>query len=159
MPADMFLKINGVDGESNDEKHKNEIEIENYAFGVSQQGTMSFGGGGGAGKAQFQDFQFTKRVDKGTPNLFVAAATGRHFDQAKLTVRKAGGKQEEYLKVTFKDVIISNYSTSGSEGAVPLESMSLNFTEAVYEYSPQSKSGGLEGAVTGGYNVKENRKI
>jgi type VI secretion system secreted protein Hcp len=159
MPADMFLKLDGVDGESNDAKHKSEIEIENYSFGVSQQGTMAYGGGGGAGKAQFQDFHFTKRVDKATPNLFVAAATGRHFGSAVLTVRKAGGQQEEYLKVTLRDVIISNYSTSGNEGAVPLESIALNFTEARYEYSPQSPTGGLQGSIIGGYNVKENQRI
>jgi len=159
MPADMFLKLDGIDGESNDANHKNEIEIENYSFGVAQQGTMAYGGGGGAGKAQFQDLHFTKRVDKATPNLFVAAATGRHIASALLTVRKAGGQQEEYLKVTLKDVIISNYSTSGSEGAVPLEAIALNFTEARYEYSPQSRSGSLEGSIIGGYNVKENRRI
>lgn len=159
MPADMFLKLDGIQGESNDSKHKNEIEIENYSFGVSQQGTASHGQGLGAGKAQFQDFHFTKRIDKATPNLFVAAATGRHISEALLTVRKAGGTQEEYLKVTLKDVLISSYSTSGNEGAVPLEAVGLNFTEAKYEYSSQSKSGSLEGSIIGGYNVKENRKI
>jgi type VI secretion system secreted protein Hcp len=159
MPADMFLKLDGIQGESSDSKHKNEIEIENYSFGVSQQGAASHGGGMGAGKAHFQDFSFSKRIDKATPNLFVAAATGRHISEALLTVRKAGGEQQEYFKVTLTDVLISSYSTSGNEGAIPLESIALNFSEAKIEYSPQSKSGSLEGAITGGYNVKENKKI
>ncbi|WP_034996116.1 Hcp family type VI secretion system effector [Beijerinckia mobilis] len=159
MPADMFLKLDGIQGESTDSKHKNEIEIDNYSFGVSQQGTSTYGGGLGAGKAQFQDFHFSKRADKATPNLFVAVATGKHISEALLTVRKAGGQQEEYLKVTMKDVLISNFSTSGSEGAVPLESISFNFTEVKIEYSPQQKSGSLEGSIVGGYNVKKNEKI
>lgn len=159
MAADMFLKIGDIQGESKDHKHQNEIEILHYSFGVTQQGTMGYGGGGGAGKANFQDLSFSKRIDKASPNLFVACATGKHIPEITLTVRKAGGQQEEYLKVTMKDCIISSYHESGSEGAMPLEEIAFNFTEAKYEYKPQNADGTLGAAVTGGYNVKEQRKV
>jgi type VI secretion system secreted protein Hcp len=155
----MFLNIQDIKGESSDQKHKDEIEILHYSFGVTQQGTMGYGGGGGAGKAHFQDLSFSKRIDKASPNLFVACATGKHIDQIVLTVRKAGGQQEEYLKVTMKECIISSYHESGSEGAMPLENIAFNFTECKYEYKPQQKDGSLGGAIVGGYNVKEQKKI
>lgn len=157
MATDMFLKFKpAVDGEAGDAKHKDEIEIHSYSFGVTNQGTASHGGGLGAGKAQFQDFHFSKSVDKSTPNLLKMTASGQHFEEALVTVRKAGGGQQEYLKITLNDVYITSYSTSGSEGAVPVESFSLNFTKAKLEYSPQKADGSLGPSVSGGYDVKKN---
>ena len=159
MAADMFLKISGIDGESQDSSHSGEIEISSYSLGVSQQGTMGSGMGGGAGKARFSDLHVTKRLDKASPNLFVACATGKHIDSALLTVRKAGGDQVEYLKVTMTDCIVSSYQESGAEGAIPLESVSFNFAKVKFEYSPQNADGSLAAAITGGYDVKKQEKI
>ena len=159
MAADMFLKLDGIQGESQDKTHKNEIELLTYQFGVHQQGTMVAGTGGGAGKATFEDLHFTKRVDKSSPNLFVAAASGSHIATAIVTVRKAGGDQVEYLKITMNDVIISSFNSSGHEGDVPLESITFNFTKVKKEYSPQNPDGTLGGVITGGYDVKANQKI
>lgn len=155
----MFLKLDGVQGESQDQKHKNEIEIISYAFGIHQQGTSAQGTGAGAGKAVFEDLHFTKRVDKATPNLFVNCGTGKPAGNALITVRKAGGDQQEYLKITMTDVIISSYNSAGNEGDVPLESITFNFTKVKLEYAPQNADGSLGGTITGGYDVKTNQKI
>src|SRR3990172_178746 len=109
--SDYFLKIEGIDGESKDDKHKNEIEIESWSFGASQSGSMAMGGGGGAGKVSMQDFTFTKSFDKSSPKLFEALATGKHLKEATFVIRKAGGEPHEYLKFTFTDALISSYST------------------------------------------------
>ncbi len=91
--VDYFLKIDGVEGESQDAKHKNEIQVLSFSFGESQAGTMAFGGGGGAGKVQMQDFHFMMNVNKASPKLFLKCATGEHIKNAVLTARKAGKDQ------------------------------------------------------------------
>src|SRR6201982_4272321 len=100
MAVDMFLKINGVDGESQDDKHKKEIDVLAWSWGVSNSGSAHVGGGAGAGKANVQDLSFTKYIDKSSPDLMLGACNGKHYDNALLTVRKAGEKPLEYRKVT-----------------------------------------------------------
>ncbi len=157
MAKDVFLKIDGVPGESQDSKHKGEIDVESYSFGVSQTGDMGFGGGGGAGKANFQDFHFTMRVSKASPKLFEHCTTGIHIPKAVLTCRKAGGKQEEYLKVTFGDLLISSFQTGGS-GDQPMEQCSFNFSKINVEYQEQNEKGAVGGPVRFGYDIKKNEK-
>ncbi len=159
--GDAFLKVDGIDGESQDDKHKNEIDIDGFGFGESQSGTMGGGGGGGAGKVLMQDFHFSKSVDKSSPKLFLACANGEHIPKAVLTVRKAGKEQQEFYKVTFTDVLVSSFSTSGSAhgGAIPSESISFNFAKIEWEYKPQAKDGTLGGAIKAGWDVKANKKV
>ena len=156
--VDFYLKIDGIPGESKDSKHANEIDVESWSWGASQTGTMGHGGGGGAGKVSMQDFMFTMKVNKATPKLILACASGAHIPSATLTVRKAGGKQEEFLKYKFTDVLISSYHTGGSsEAAVPTDAVSLNYTKIEVAYAEQKKDGGLEGAITANWSVKENK--
>ena len=111
--VDYFLKIQGIPGESQDAKHKDEIQVLSYSFGEQQAGTMAFGGGGGAGKVQMRDLNFRKNVDRATPKLFLACATGEHFKQVVLTARKAGKDQQDYFRVTLNDVLISSFTSDG----------------------------------------------
>src|SRR5204862_12063 len=106
--VDYFLKIDGIPGESQDDKHKDEIDLESWSWGETNSGTSSGGGGGGAGKVSMQDFSFGMRVNKASPKLFLACATGQPVAEATLTCRKAGKGQQEYLKIKFSDLLISN---------------------------------------------------
>ena len=112
--VDYFLKIKGIEGEANDAKHPNEIELESWSFGESNSGTHAGGSGGGAGKVQMQDFHFVMKVNKASPKLFLACANGEHIPDAVLTCRKAGKEQQEFLKYKFYDLLISSYNTGGS---------------------------------------------
>jgi type VI secretion system secreted protein Hcp len=158
--VDYFLKIDGVDGESKDDKHKGEIDIESWSWGATQTGSMAAGGGGGAGKVVMNDFTFEKPIDKATPKLFEALATGKHMKEAKLTVRKAGGDQHEYLTITLTDVMVTSYSTGGSSSSdvVPMESISLNFAQIKMSYVEQDASGRAGAAVEFGWDLKKNTK-
>lgn len=110
------------------------IEILSYSWGVTQSADTSTGSGGGAGKVQMQDLHFTKTVDKSSPSLFQARATGKHFPTATLTVRKAGKGQQEYMVITMNDLIVTSYQTGGSSGdSVPTESISFNFASIAIE--------------------------
>lgn len=157
--VDYFLKIDGIPGESQDSKHKDEIEVESFSWGESQAGSFARGGGGGAGKVQMQDFHFSMRVCKATPKLFLACATGQHIKQAVLTCRKAGKDQQDFLKWTFHDVLISSYQTGGSGAGdiLPMEQVSFNFAKVEVEYKEQKADGTLGGAIKAHYDLKQQK--
>lgn len=159
--VDYFLKIDGIDGESTDSKHKGEIDLESWSWGESQTGSHSAGGGGGAGKVHMQDFHFVMRMNKASPKLMLACATGEHIKKAVLTMRKAGKDQQEYAKITMSDLLISSYQTGGSSKGdiIPLEQISLNYSKIEFEYKEQKPDGTLGGAVKAGYDVKKNEKL
>lgn len=157
MATDFFLKIDTIPGESKDAKHKDEIDVFSWSWGESQTGGMAYGGGGGAGKVSMQDFHFTMRVNKATPKLILNCANGAHIPKAVLTIRKAGKEQQEFLKYTFSDLLISSYQTGGSDGMdIPIESVSFNYTKMEVEYKEQDAKGGLTGTVKAHWDLKTN---
>lgn len=142
MAVDMFLKLNGIDGESLDDKHKGEIDVLAWSWGMSNSGTFHLGPGGGSGKANFQDLSVTKYVDLATPLLELYCANGDHFADAKLTVRKAGKTPLEYIVITMKKVMVTSVSTGGSGGEERLtENVTLNFAQVEYAYTEQKDDG------------------
>lgn len=159
--VDYFLKIAGIDGESADSKHKGEIEIESFSWGETQSGTAGHGAGAGAGKVVAQDFHFVKKMDKASPVLFIGCATGIHYKTAVLTTRKAGAGQQEYLKITMEDVLISSYQTGGSAHSdiVPTEQISMNFHKLEISYKEQKPDGSLGGEVKQKYDFSANVKL
>jgi type VI secretion system secreted protein Hcp len=159
MAVDMFLKLDDIKGESRDSKHKEEIDVLAWSWGMTQSGTMHMGGGGGAGKVNVQDLSLTKYIDKSSHNLIMAACNGKHFKQALLTVRKAGEKPLEYIKITMKEVLVSGISTGGSGGEDRLtENVTLNFSWFKVEYTPQKADGSGEAAMEAIFNIAENTK-
>ncbi len=159
MAVDMFLKLGDYKGESQDAQHKDEIDVLSWDWGAKQSGTTHLGGGGGSGKVEVHDMTFTKYVDKSTPNLFKGCCSGKHIPEAVLTVRKAGDKPLEYLKITMKDLLISSYTTGGSHDRDRVtETVTLNFSQVKIDYVQQNKDGSGAGAVTGGWDVAKNKE-
>jgi type VI secretion system secreted protein Hcp len=157
--VDYFLKIDGVDGESQDSGHKGEIELRSWSWSATNSGSSSYGGGAGAGKVSMQDFHFTKKIDKASPKLMQACASGEHYPKATCVARKAGKEQQEFLKITFSDVMISSYQTGGSDGGdpIPMDSISFNFGKIEFEYKEQKADGTVSGAVQGKWDLKQNK--
>src|SRR2546428_8645908 len=116
MAVDMFMKIDGIKGESGDDKHKEEIDVLSWSWGMSQSGSAHMGGGAGAGKVNVNDLSFTKYIDVASPDLYLSCCNGKHLKDAKLVVRKAGENPLEYIIVTMEDVIVSSVSNGGSGG-------------------------------------------
>jgi type VI secretion system secreted protein Hcp len=158
--VDYLLEIEGIKGESADSKHKDKIEISSFSWGVSQQGTFASSGGGGAGKASYQDLHLTSEVGTQSPPLMLACATGQHIKKAVLHVRKAGGEQHDYYTVTLSDCMVSSYQSGGhsSGDPIPTDQFSLNFAKIQFEYKPQKADGTLGAAVATGYDLKANKK-
>ncbi|MCM3875526.1 MAG: type VI secretion system tube protein Hcp [Thermoanaerobaculia bacterium] len=160
MAVDYFLKIDGIKGESHDSKHKGEIDLLNWSWGETQSGSHAFGGGGGAGKVNMQDFAFQMNANIASPKLLLACANGEHIKEATLTCRKAGKDQQEYLKIKMNDLLVSSFQTGGSAGGeVPVDSIAVNYSKIEYSYAQQKPDGSLDGPVKAGYNLKEMKAI
>jgi type VI secretion system secreted protein Hcp len=159
--VDYFLKIEGVDGESTDDKHKNEIEVESWSVGGVNSGSFSSGGGGGSGKVAMNDFHFVKKVDKASAKLLASCATGEHLKKATLVCRKAGKEQQEFLTIVLSPILVSSYQTGGSAGSdvIPMDQVSINYGKIEYKYKEQKADGSLGGEVIGGWDVTTNKAV
>lgn len=159
--GDYFLKLDGIEGESADDKHKGTIEVESFSWGVANMGTGGTHTGGGAGKSTFQDIHFTAPVSKASQKLFLACATGQHLKEGTLNVRKAGGKQDDFYIIKMNDVFISSYQGGGSAhgGVLPTDQFSLNFSKIEFTYKVQQKDGSMGSGTPVGYDVAANKKI
>ncbi len=155
---DFFLKIDGIEGESQDSKHKGEIQLESFSWGDAHSSPPREGSG--AGKVAFNDFRFMMRVNKASPHLFLASASGQHLKSAVLTVRRAGAQQQEFLKYTFTDLLVSAYETEASaspEQQVPVDQVSFDFGRIDVEYRPQRPDGSLDAPIKASWDLKANR--
>src|SRR6476659_2257234 len=141
MASDIFAKIGDIKGESLDDKHKNEIEVLSYSWGLTNPGSIAGGGGGGgAGRATFRDLSMVHKIDKASPTLMAACATGVHLKEATITHRKAGKGQQEYLIIKMNDIIITGVASSDTNEAGS-ETVSLAFAKVDFEYKPQRPDG------------------
>jgi type VI secretion system secreted protein Hcp len=157
MAVDMFIKIDTIDGESKDSKHKKEIDVLAWSWGMSNSGSAHVGGGAGAGKVNVQDLSFTKWVDSATPKLALACCDGKHFKDATLVVRKAGEKPVEYVKIKLEEVIITSISHGGSGGEDRLtENITLNFAKVSLDYVPQDDKGAAGTAIPMTWDIAGN---
>lgn len=160
MAADMFLKLEGVDGESKDDSHKKEIDVLSWSWGATQSGTGHVGGGSGSGKVAVQDVSVTKYVDSASHLLLLDCCNGQHIKKGILTVRKAGATPLEYLKLTMEDILVTHISTGGSGGEDRLtETITLNFSKFKYEYTPQKPDGSGDGTKETGWDIAANKKV
>ena len=156
MASDIFAKLGDIKGESLDSKHKDEIEVLSYSWGVSNAGSMAHGSGGGEGKATFHDLSFVHKIDKASPVLMQACATGLHIKEATITHRKAGKEQHEYMIVKLNDVIITGV-THGGSGDGHSENVSISFAKVALEYKAQKADGSLDAGVFFKYDLKSNK--
>lgn len=160
MAVDMFLKLEGIKGESKAKGHEDEIDIQSFSWGCSQTGSMALGGGGGAGKVSFQDFNFSKKVDKASPELFLKCCNGKHISKGVLTVRKAGEKPLDYLVIEFEDLLVSSTTFGGAGSSDDVsENVSINFAKQKMTYREQdTKTGGEKSKTEASWNLKTGQK-
>lgn len=154
MTIDCNLKLDGVTGESPNTNHKDEIEVMGWSWDITQPSSGS-GGGTGKGKAVPGSFVFTHHYDKASPILAQKCAKGEHFKDAVVTVRKAGGVQEDFLKITMKAVYITAVAPGATSGGDIVETCHMDFDDIEFAYKPQDEKGGLGGEVKFGWNPKK----
>jgi type VI secretion system secreted protein Hcp len=148
MASDMFLKLEGIDGESTDDKHKGEMEILSFSWGCNSQASIgSASTGGGASKATFQEFQITKMADLASPKMALISANGGHIKTGKISIRKAGGDagQMDYQTYELETIFITGMQFSSGGDGLTVESLTLAPTKFKWKYSQQDDTGALTG--------------
>ncbi len=156
MAFDAYLKLEGIKGEATAKGFETAIEIYSFSWGASNPVTSSGGSGHGAGKVSISSFNLMKKTDCASPTLFTNCCTGKHIPKASVHMRKAGGKQDEYLTYTFTDVMVESVQWSGSSGGddTPAESLSLAFSKVEIKYLSQDAKGTLGKPVIGSWDLK-----
>jgi type VI secretion system secreted protein Hcp len=162
MAFDAFIKIDGIEGESTDDEHKGWIEIQSFGNGHLQKvtRTASSVGGATAERADFDDFEFEKLLDKATPMLAVARADGTHINKIKVELCRAGTEKVKYMEIVMSNCIVSKYLVSGdSEDLFPIETIGINYGKIQWVYTLQKRSGGVAaGNIATGWNLERNSR-
>ena len=156
----IFLALDGVNGESTDDRHKGEIELLSWALGVSNAGSTHVGGGAGAGKASFTDLSITKVTDLATPALLTAVATGRHLRSGTLTLRSPGQLRREALRIALFDVQVTGCSIGASGLEVSsVETVTLTFGRIQLSYTAELPDGSDGPIGTFGWDLTKNGPV
>jgi type VI secretion system secreted protein Hcp len=157
MATDIFAKIGDIKGDSTDNKHQDEVEVLSYSWGVTNTGSIGTGGGGGAGRATFQDLSIVHKIDRASPQLLQACATGQHLKEATITFRKAGKGQQDFLIIKMNDVIITGVVQSAPSSEAGSETVSLEFAKVDWEFKPQKTDGSLDAGIHFKFDIKANK--
>ncbi|WP_017347166.1 Hcp family type VI secretion system effector [Pantoea sp. A4] len=157
MAIDMYLKVDGVTGESTDSNHTGWIDISSFSWGATQPNNTTTGGGGGAGKVKFDDLSVNAKIDKATTAMLKKCATGAHISEIQVSICKAGGTQVEYTRITLTDVLISNvhYSGAAADDTVGI-TYAFQAAKVKQQYWEQSTSGTKGAESSAGWNIKTN---
>lgn len=143
--TDYFLKIDGVDGESKDSKHTNEIQLQDFKFSVVTRGRQ---GDYKVGRPFFDDARFFAYVERSYPKLKELCANGSPVPKAILTCRKAGKTQLDYLRITLSNLFVTSCKLASPDAALPMMEFTISFARQEIEYKPQQQDGTLGGGIT-----------
>jgi type VI secretion system secreted protein Hcp len=161
MAFDAFIKIDGIEGESTDDKHQGWIEIQSYRSGHSQtiSKTASSAGGATAERADFNTFAFSKLLDKSSPLLMSACAAGTHINEITIELCRAGTDKIKFMEYKLKNSLISTVSTSSGDpnNSFPVELVKINFGKIEWCYIQQKRQGGwASGNIAVGWDLQRN---
>ena len=164
MAFDCFIKLDGVDGESEDAKHAKWVEVLSFSHGVSQTASASVSSGGGrsAGRTDHADFSITKTLDATSPKLNQMCSSGEHIPNVEVQLHRSDGTKPEYMNYKFNDVIITSVHVSGSpQGGdpLPMETVSFAYGKINWKYTPTDHKTGKAGtAVPTFWDLHKNEK-
>ena len=161
MAIDVYLQIDGIKGESQDDRHKDWIECTSVTWGVSQprSATASTGGGHTAERCEHQEIALTKLADLASPILLQTCSAGKTIPKAKLEFMRADGQGEriKYFEIELENVLIGGVQPSVAEGSIIHEAVGLKFSKIKWKYTQQKVTGGAGGNTSGGWDLATNK--
>ncbi|AVS73768.1 Hcp family type VI secretion system effector [Paracidovorax cattleyae] len=159
MSVDMFMKVEGASGESQDANHKSWTDIRSFTWGATQPNSMATGSGAGAGKVTFHDLNIVAKIDKAYPAVLKHCSSGKHLGQVEISMCKAGGTQIEFSKITLTDVLVTSVTVSGTDGSdAVLVNYAFQAAKIKTQYWEQTNQGGKGAESSAGWNIKENKE-
>lgn len=163
MAIDVYLQIDGIKGESTDDKHRDWIECKSVAWNVSQpkSATASTGGGHTAERCEHSPIQVAKLADLATPILLQTCSSGKTIPRAKFEFMRADGQGEriKYFEIELENVLIGDVSPAVAEGDILTEGIALKFSKIKWKYTQQKVAGGSGGNTSGGWDLSSNKIV
>lgn len=162
---DTYLKIDGIPGESTDDKHKDWIEVLSFSHGMRQPASASHSSAGGASaeRCEHQDFSIVKLLDKASAKIYETCSSGKHIKNVAIEMCRAGGDKVKYMEIKMEEVIISSARPGGSskgEFGFPVEEVGFNYGKIKWTYTQQKRADGSGGGnVTGGWDLTANKVV
>lgn len=159
MTSSMFLKIEGIEGDAQDSGHKNEIAITHYAWSQAQKGDWGSSGKAlAAAMVEMHEISFTFETCNASPKLMEACASGKTFNSATFTVKKAGGQAgNDYFWIKMEKVLVATFATNGASGNKPVDIITLRFDAINFEFQPIKEDKPEGSKARGGYSLKEGK--
>ncbi|MES2297725.1 MAG: type VI secretion system tube protein Hcp [Pseudomonadota bacterium] len=161
MAIDVYLQIDGIKGESADDKHKDWIECGSVHWGIVQpkSATASTGGGHTAERAELQDITFHKMADLSSPILMQTCAAGKTIPKAKFEFMRADGQGQpiKYFEIELENVLIGGVTPGIDPGDILHEQVGLKYSKIKWKYTQQKIGGGTGGNTTGGWDLAANK--
>jgi len=161
MASDAYLKIEGINGESEDERHRNWLEVSNVTYAVYQPraDVVSTAGGHTTGRADLYPISFTKLADLASPVLLQTCATGKTIPKAAFEFLRADGdgKAITYFKIELENVMIASITPDSGEGGIITERVQLAYAKIKWHYTRQSIRGGAQGNTSGSWDCSAHK--
>ena len=151
MASEIYLQVDSgaVKGEATAVGFEEQIVLDSFQLGANNPTSIGTGGGAGSGKVTLSNFTVSKRTDTSSVPLFLACCKGTHFENAVVTVRRAGGEQIKHLTYTFNVLFVEDISWSGGAGDEPMETISFAYGSVSMAYTPQNSLGGADPEIVG----------
>ncbi len=163
MAIDVYLQIDGIKGESTDDKHKDWIECKSVNWSVEQpkSATASTGGGHTAERCEHKDIVLSKLADLASPILLQTCSAGKTIPKARFEFMRADGQGEriKYFEIEIENVLIGAVTPSVQEGDILTEHVGLKFSKVKWKYTQQKVTGGAGGNTSGGWDLATNRIV
>lgn len=162
MSVEIFLKLDGIDGESEKKAAEGWIEIFSFSNGASNPSSVAFGTGSGAGKVDLSALSLQKQLDKSSPKLFLNCCNGTHIKTGNMIVREATGDDttQIYYQYDMTEVFVDSISWGGAaNGGKPSESLALSAKSLQITYWPQDATGKVGNKIVAGWDVSKNAKM
>ena len=155
----IHISLTGIKGESTFQRHKDEIAVESWNWGVSAP--QPLGGSAAASKPAFAPLGFAHRVDLSSPPLWRHCVTGQHIQEGILSVARPMATAGDYIMLKLSDVLVTSVSLADASADTqpPLESVTLTFALFEYTYRPQLANGSFGPAVTLKFDIRQNRVL
>jgi type VI secretion system secreted protein Hcp len=154
--ANLFLKFDGIEGESTNDKHPKWSNISDVSWGVSDS-QASGGGGSGVGKVVFDDLSWSQVIDKSVTALFDDIASGKHIKDATIDFTTSGSEPYTYFQMLFEDVFLTKLKVAGTSSSIATVAGDFAYDKITMTYTYKDETGKLVSTEPVSYDLSEGK--
>lgn len=142
----IFMKVDGINGETSDSNYKNWLDIESISWNTNRKITSntSTQDDRESANAEISSLFVKKYMDKATPQIFLetCCGTGKTIT-IRLTKTGKGKGSDQYMEYVLSNALFAYYQIEAESQTVdrPIEKMEISFTKLEVKYTPYDENG------------------